>query len=425
MWAAGDYAEIAARELWPLGERIVERVAVREGDDVLDVACGTGNAALRAAAAGGRVVALDLTPELLAAGRAAAEAAGASLDWTEGDAEALPFPDGSYDVVLSVLGVMFAPRHRVAARELARMLRPDGRLAVCSWAVDSPLAGVFRAVARYLPPAPGFASPPWLWGSEEHVRSLFDGTGVELEFERGVADLPPFDSAEQNVEYHSRTLGPLIAVRALTEADGRWPALRSELVELHDGLVTRDLLALGREPAPTKENTDVHDRPSRDDVRSTFRGELIDAGTPGCDRARSLHNAMMDRRPRSSRAAATSPTCAPPWTSRSVKGSKSRFAAAATAARARRRGRRLMIDLGPMNGVRVDPDARLATVGGGALRRRRRPRRGRLRPGRPAASSTTGIGGLTLGGGRNLARKQGRRSTTSWPRTSCSPTDRS
>jgi SAM-dependent methyltransferase len=255
MWAAGDYAEIAARELWPLGERIVERVAVREGDDVLDVACGTGNAAIRAAAAGGRVVALDLTPELLAAGRAAAAAAGASLDWTEGDAEALPFPDGSYDVVLSVLGVMFAPRHRVAARELARMLRPDGRLAVCSWAVDSPLAGVFRAVARYLPPAPGFASPPWLWGSEEHVRSLFDGTGVELEFERGVADLPPFDSAEQNVEYHSRTLGPLIAVRALTEADGRWPALRSELVELHDGLVSSEyLLALGRTPAaaPTK-----------------------------------------------------------------------------------------------------------------------------------------------------------------------------
>ena len=80
MWAAGDYAEIAARELWPLGERIVERVAVREGDDVLDVACGTGNAAIRAAAAGGRVVALDLTPELLAAGRAAAAAAGASLD---------------------------------------------------------------------------------------------------------------------------------------------------------------------------------------------------------------------------------------------------------------------------------------------------------------------------------------------------------
>ena len=253
MWAAGDYAEIAARELWPLGERIVERAAVREGDDVLDVACGTGNAAIRAAAAGGRVVALDLTPELLAAGRAAAEAAGASLDWTEGDAEALPFPDESYDVVLSVLGVMFAPRHRVAARELARMLRPEGRLAVCSWAVDSPLAGVFRAVARYLPPAPGFASPPWLWGSEEHVRSLFDGTGVELEFERGVSDLPPFDSAEENVEYHSRTLGPLIAVRALTEADGRWPALRSELVELHDGLVSSEyLLALGRKPAATK-----------------------------------------------------------------------------------------------------------------------------------------------------------------------------
>ncbi len=88
---------------------------------------------------------------------------------------------------------MFAPRHRVAAGELARVLRPDGRLVVCAWSLDSPLARVFQAVARYLPPAPGFASPPWLWGSEQHVRALFAGTGVDLEFERGVVEFPPFD----------------------------------------------------------------------------------------------------------------------------------------------------------------------------------------------------------------------------------------
>jgi SAM-dependent methyltransferase len=254
MWASGNYAEIASRELWPLGDRIVERVGVRSGEDVLDVACGTGNAAIRAAAAGGRVVAVDLTPELLAAGRRRAAAAGVELAWIEGDAEQLPADDESFDVVLSVLGVMFAPRHRTAARELARVLRPNGRLAVCSWAEGSPIARVFRAVAHHLPPAPGFASPPGLWGSAEHVRSLFTGTGIDLEFEPGVAEFPPFESAEANVEYHTRTLGPLIAARKAAEADGRWPALHAELVELHAGLDASEyLMAVGhKRPGSTK-----------------------------------------------------------------------------------------------------------------------------------------------------------------------------
>ncbi len=102
--ADGNYAEIAARELWPLGERVVQRAGVRAGDDVLDVACGTGNAAIQAVAAGGRVAALDLTPALLEAGRAAAAARGVQLRWLEGDAESLPWPGESFDIVLSVLG---------------------------------------------------------------------------------------------------------------------------------------------------------------------------------------------------------------------------------------------------------------------------------------------------------------------------------
>jgi SAM-dependent methyltransferase len=198
------------------------------------------------------VAALDLTPELLEAGRTAAVARGLELEWIEGDAEAMPFPDASFDVVLSVLGVMFVPRHRVAASELARVLRVDGRLIVCAWALESRLALVFQAAARYLPPAPDFASPPWLWGSERHVRALFAGTGVDLQFEHGMAEFPPFDSADANVEYHTRTLGPLIAARALTEADGRWPALRGELVELHRDLDASEyLLAVGRKAATT------------------------------------------------------------------------------------------------------------------------------------------------------------------------------
>ena len=246
-WAAGDYAEIARRELWPLGERVVERLGVRAGEHVLDVACGTGNAAIRAAQAGARVIALDLTPELLAGGRAIAADAGVDVEWVEGDAEALPFPDESYDVVVSTLGVMFAPRHRVAALELGRVLAPGGRLAVCSWSPESLVANVFRTVAAYLPPAPGFASPPWLWGSEEHVRSLFAGMGVELEFERGLLAPVRFDSPEEQVEYRTTMVGPMVVARALTEADGRWPLLRAELVRLMaDPAPSEYLLALGR-----------------------------------------------------------------------------------------------------------------------------------------------------------------------------------
>jgi SAM-dependent methyltransferase len=255
-WAAGDYAEIARRELWPLGERIVERVEIRPGERVLDVACGTGNAALRAAGAGGRVTALDLTPELLDAGRALAAVAGLEIDWVEGDAETLPFPDESFDVLLSTLGVMFAPRHRVAAGELVRVLRPGGRLALCNWAEDSLVARTFRTIASYLPPAPAFAQPPWLWGSDEHVRSLFAGSDVELELERGVLELPPFASPDEEVEYHSTRLGPLMAARALAEHDGRWQALRAELTALSDGGSSSEyLLVLGGRRAAAVDTT--------------------------------------------------------------------------------------------------------------------------------------------------------------------------
>ncbi len=250
-WAAGDYPAVAERELWPLGERIVGRVAVQPGEDVLDVACGTGNAAIRAAQAGGRVVGLDLTPELLDHGRRLTSAAGVVVEWVQGDAEALPFADESFDVVISILGVMFAPRHEVAARELARVLRPGGRIALLHWVADSPISQVFRTVGRYLPPPPAFASPPWLWGSEEHVRSLFAGSAIELRFEHGTVEFSPFESADADVEFHTTKVGPLRMARVLAEADGRWPALRAELEALHDGLVSAEyLLVLGRKPGP-------------------------------------------------------------------------------------------------------------------------------------------------------------------------------
>src|SRR5215212_6840043 len=143
-WAAGDFPSIARRQIWDVGERIVQRVGVGRDEDVLDVACGTGNAALRAAQAGGRVVGSDLTPELFDAGRALAAEAGVEIEWVEADAEALPFEDERFDVVLSVFGCMFAPRHEVAAHEIARVLRRGGRFGICSWTPEGEMGAFFR-----------------------------------------------------------------------------------------------------------------------------------------------------------------------------------------------------------------------------------------------------------------------------------------
>jgi SAM-dependent methyltransferase len=231
-WAAGDYPAIAERQLWPLGERVVERIAVAAGEDVVDVACGTGNAAIRAAQAGGHVVGVDLTPELFDAGRRLAAEAGVEIEWVEGDAEALPAGDESFDVAVSVMGCMFAPRHRVAAAELARVLRPGGRVCITAWTPDGDMGRFFRTLGGYLPPPPAFAEPPLLWGTEEHVEELFAGTGIELEFAREAIGYAGFRSVEEEVEWSLETFGPLIMARRMLEPQGRWDALLDDLRRL-------------------------------------------------------------------------------------------------------------------------------------------------------------------------------------------------
>jgi SAM-dependent methyltransferase len=227
MWATGDYGAIARALIWEVGARVVERVGVRPGERVLDVACGTGNAAIRAARAGGDVVGLDLTPELLEEGRRIAAAAGVELEWVEGDAEALPFDDGGFDVVVSVFGCMFAPRHDVAARELARVLAPGGRIGLCSWTPQSSIAELMGTLFAYLPPAPEFTQPPPLWGSEEHVAGLFAGTGVRVRFEREHVAMR-FPSVEHALRTFETKWGPFVQAREQLEPD-RWSALRGEL----------------------------------------------------------------------------------------------------------------------------------------------------------------------------------------------------
>jgi SAM-dependent methyltransferase len=226
MWAAGDYATLS-EQIAGVGELLVERVAVSPGMQVLDVACGTGNAALPAARRGAEVTGLDLVPELLQAGRAKAASAGLEIEWVEGDAESLPFEDESFDRVLSTFGHMFAPRHRETAEEMARVCREGGLVGMCCWTPEGVTGDVFRASAAYLPPPPEYASPPLLWGTEQHVRELFGSVAKELEFERHSATIE-WDSVEGWADYFLDRFGPLVTARQML--GDRFAELRAEIV---------------------------------------------------------------------------------------------------------------------------------------------------------------------------------------------------
>jgi SAM-dependent methyltransferase len=236
-WAAGDYHAMMRQEgLYEVGARIVRRIGVGAGEDVLDVACGTGNAAIPAARAGASVTGLDLTPEMLEAARGRGKAADVVIEWVEGDAEDLPFGDQRFDVVLSTFGCMFAPRHEVVADEIARVLRPGGRVGICAWTPDGLIGDFFRAVGKYLPPPPEFPSPPLMWGDEQYVRELFEGTGIAFEFEREVSDIY-HDSEGDAVECYATQFGPVVKARALLDVDGRWMELRDDMIKLFQRLV--------------------------------------------------------------------------------------------------------------------------------------------------------------------------------------------
>lgn len=227
MWATGDYPTVALT-IREVGDRIVRRVGIRPSEEVLDVACGNGNTAIPAAQAGGRVTGVDLTPELLQAARVAATAAGVQIDWREGDAEALPFEDARFDVVLSTFGCMFAPRHEVVAAELARVLRPGGRLGVCSWTPEGTIGRFYQLMSRHLPPPPAFASPPPRWGDPDQVRRLFGGSGIALQFDRALVEMR-FDSVAEMVSFYETNFGPVIEARELLAPNGGWLPLREEL----------------------------------------------------------------------------------------------------------------------------------------------------------------------------------------------------
>lgn len=236
-WSTGDYDAMMRLEgLYEVGPRLVQALGVRPGQDVLDVCCGTGNATIPAAAAGARVTGLDLTPAMLA--KARSRAVGLGIEWVEGDAEDLPFPASSFDVVLSVFGCMFAPRHEVVADELARVLRPGGRLGVCAWTPEGSIGEFFRVVGGYLPPSPSYVDPPLDWGVESKVRELFEGTGIELSFSREecvIHHASPVDA----VECYATLFGPVVLARQVL--GDRWPALRDDLIEFFGRYYTNEV----------------------------------------------------------------------------------------------------------------------------------------------------------------------------------------
>ncbi len=227
MWAAGDYAPLSDH-ISDVGEQLVARAGVERGMDVVDVACGAGNAAIPAARTGATVTGLDLVPELLAAGQAKAAAAGVDITWVEGDAEALPFDDDAFDRVFSTFGHMFAPRHRQTADEMARVCRDGGAVGICCWTPEGVAGEIFRATGSYMPPPPDYASPPILWGTEEHVREMF-ATAKDIEFERRDTTLE-WDSVEGFADYFMDRFGPLVTARNLLGE--RFAALRADIVAI-------------------------------------------------------------------------------------------------------------------------------------------------------------------------------------------------
>jgi SAM-dependent methyltransferase len=220
MWASGDYPLMVETFLLPLGPRLVDACGIAPGLRVLDVASGTGNAAIPAAQRGAAVTASDLTPALLAAGAERPEAQALELDWIEADAENLPLADESYDVVMSSIGVMFAPHHQAAANELVRVCRPGGTIGLLSWTPEGMIGALFAAMKPFAPPPPPGASSPPLWGSEAHLRELF-GDRVDLHtIARDVLGITAFERPRDYGEHFKAYYGPTIAARANAVRNG-------------------------------------------------------------------------------------------------------------------------------------------------------------------------------------------------------------
>jgi len=228
-WASGDYSAIAARIVL-VAEQLCDTADLRAGWHVLDVATGSGNAAIAAARHGCDVVGIDYVPSLLERGRARAEAEGLPVALLEGDAEALPFADRTFDAVVSVFGSMFAPDHARTAAEMLRVTRSGGTIALASWTPEGFIGQLFRTVAAHVPPPAGVQSP-LLWGTEAHLRELFGEGITSLEVTERTFTFR-FRSPEDFVDFFRTRYGPTLKAFAALADDEARATLERDLVEL-------------------------------------------------------------------------------------------------------------------------------------------------------------------------------------------------
>lgn len=237
VWAEGDFSVLGVMGQG-VAENLAEAVGLRAGDRVLDVACGAGNAAIAAARrVWAPTVGLDYVPALLERARERAAAERLDIELVEGDAQALPFEDESFDAVLSVFGAMFAPDHQRTADELLRVCRSGGRIAMANWTPGGFVGRMFRTVAEHAPPPPG-VQPPILWGTEDHVRSLFGDRVSALEATPRLLRFR-FLSTDHFLEIFRTWFGPMkVAFERAGEEGG--PALERSLRELIDAANTDD-----------------------------------------------------------------------------------------------------------------------------------------------------------------------------------------
>ena len=232
IWSQGDFAKIGV-SAQIVTEELCEAVDVLPGQRVLDVACGAGNGAIAAARRNAEAVGLDYVPALLERARERAAAEGYDIEFVEGDAQALPFEDGSFDVAVSTFGAMFAPDQEKTAAELMRVCRSGGKIGMANWPPRGIVgAGVFKIAAEHAPPPPG-VQPPVLWGTEERLRELF-GDGIsELTLNDRQLNLR-YHSPEHWLEYFRTYFGPMITAFARVGDEGA-PALEQDLLELMRG----------------------------------------------------------------------------------------------------------------------------------------------------------------------------------------------
>jgi SAM-dependent methyltransferase len=236
VWSLGDYGKVGSLLSW-MGESLVRQLDVHAGERVLDVAAGNGNASLPAARRFADVLATDYVPELLEEAERRAAADGVTIRTATADAQALPFGDGEFDVVISTIGAMFAPDQEAVAREMTRVCRSGGRIGMANWTPESMVGDMFRAVGRHVPPPPG-VPPAATWGTEERLAELLGPHCDEVRATRQTCAFR-FPSAAAFLEYFRTWYGPTVAAFSVLD-EGGWTSLDAELLAVFEGHNTAD-----------------------------------------------------------------------------------------------------------------------------------------------------------------------------------------